>query len=108
MFKLSSVSTGTFLVGEVAENEVANASVLFTDTDGLVYSTLFNAVDDLSTLNINESSVYYSEGAIEIEEINTTKVYVSGTFWFTAYNDSGVENVNFNQGVFYQVSFVTE
>ena len=66
----------------------------------ILYSTLFSAVDD--------PTVYYSEGQIEIDDINTAEGFISGKFWFTAYDSTGITKVNFNQGVFYEVPFVNE
>ncbi|WP_159022500.1 DUF6252 family protein [Formosa sp. L2A11] len=107
--ELPALKVGTYYVGQTTDADVvADAKAIFTDADGVVYSTLYNAEDSLTTPNIDESVVYYSEGQIEIEEINTVKGYVSGVFWFTAYTGLGTEKVDFNQGVLYQVPFVTE
>jgi hypothetical protein len=106
--ELPELKTGTYLVGVVGEDENATATGTFTDETGVTYSTLYNAVDNISTPNIDESVVYYSEGAIEVTDINTTEGYVSGVFWFTAYTNSGENKVDFNEGVFYEVPFVTE
>ncbi|MFB9051676.1 DUF6252 family protein [Formosa undariae] len=72
----------------------------FTDVNGIEYSTLFSAV--------NDPTVFYSEGIISITELNGVEGYVSGEFWFTAYDNDGLEKININQGVFFRVPFKTE
>ncbi|MDW5287304.1 DUF6252 family protein [Formosa sp. PL04] len=96
-------STGLDTLG-VAKTSKA----IYKDAEGTIYSTLYSAVDNPETPNIDESLVSYSEGEVNIIEINNSEGYVSGEFWFTAYDSTGVNKVNFNQGVFYQVPLVTE
>ncbi|QDO93535.1 hypothetical protein FNB79_05930 [Formosa sediminum] len=106
--ELPELSIGTYLFGTVSEDQVATATATFTNKEGVVYSTLFNATDNLSTPNIDESAIYYAEGTIEINDINTAEGYISGEFWFTAYTELGGDKVDLNQGVFYEVPFVSE
>ncbi|WP_299777835.1 DUF6252 family protein [uncultured Formosa sp.] len=105
--EIPALEIGTYYVGK-ARDEMVNAKAVFTNATGVEFSTLYSADDSLTTPNIDESTVYYSEGEIQIEEINTTEGYISGVFWFTAYNELGTEKVDFNQGVFYRVPIIAE
>lgn len=84
------------------------SKVTYEDTEGTIYSTLYSAVDNPDTPNIDESLIYYSEGEVNISEINNSEGSVTGEFWFTAYDSTGLNKVSFNQGVFFEVPFVTE
>lgn len=67
----------------------------FTATDATVFSTL-NAPDP-------SVQIFPSDGLIEITEFNTVNNTVTGTFRFNAFTDSGLDSVNFIDGVFFQV-----
>ncbi len=85
---------GTFNLG----GDNANVAI-FRDLNGVVYSTA-NAPDP-------SLSLYPADGQIIVEDIsNTQPKTVTGTFWFNAFTEDGLRAVNFNEGVFYQVSLV--
>lgn len=65
----------------------------FEDANGVIYST--NLLPD------PELSFYPPDGEIEITQVTSTSV--SGRFWFNAYSQTGMETVNFSQGVFFDV-----
>ncbi|PNQ75104.1 hypothetical protein C1T31_02915 [Hanstruepera neustonica] len=65
----------------------------FEDSDGVFYST--NRLPD------PELSFYPPDGEIEITQVTATSV--SGRFWFNAFSNSGMETVNFSQGVFFDI-----
>ncbi|MGJ5642628.1 DUF6252 family protein [Formosa sp. S-31] len=82
---------------------VESTTVAYFNDGETEYSTAFNPVDDPETEE-NESLIYPAEGEIVIDEINSLQGYVSGSFWFRAYDNLGEQAVNFSQGVFYEVS----
>lgn len=85
---------GTFNLG----GDNANVAI-FRDFNGVVYSTA-NAPDP-------SLSLYPADGQIIVEDIsNTQPKTVTGTFRFNAFTEDGLRAVNFNEGVFYQVSLV--
>ncbi|WP_435136736.1 DUF6252 family protein [Formosa sp. A9] len=98
-----SIPSATIDTFQLGAGKIANAN--YTNASDTLYSTLYNPVDDPSTPE-DESLVYYAEGEIVIDDINTTENYVSGSFWFTAYDGLGEHGVNFNKGVFYRVPFL--
>lgn len=72
---------------------------IFRDANGIVFSTA-NPPDP-------SVSLYPVEGQIIVEDvINTTPKTLSGTFWFHAYTQNGMESVAFSQGVFHKVPLV--
>ncbi|CDF80883.1 hypothetical protein BN863_31710 [Formosa agariphila KMM 3901] len=99
-------SNGNDTLFELGAGKTPKATYL--DANNVMYTTLFSAVNDTLTTNIDESVIFHSEGQIEIDDINNTEGFVSGKFWFTAYDSLGLNKVNFNNGVFYQVPFSTE
>ncbi|MEH6534967.1 MAG: DUF6252 family protein [Psychroserpens sp.] len=69
------------------------------DANGVVYSTA-NDPDP-------SFSLYPVEGQIIVESIiNTTPKTMTGTFWFYAFTNDGLQTVNFNEGVFHKVPIV--
>lgn len=85
---------GTFNLG----GNNANVAI-YRDADGVVYSTA-NMPDP-------SLSLYPAVGQIIVEDIsNTEPKTVTGTFRFNAFTEDGLRTVNFNEGVFYQVSLV--
>lgn len=70
------------------------------------YATLIDINEVLwSTENTPDPSIqiYPANGVINLTEFNTEKATVSGSFYFNAFNDSGLSSINFNEGVFYNV-----
>lgn len=85
---------GTFELGGQSGNVA-----IFKDIDGTVYSTA-NAPDP-------SLSLYPAEGQIIVEDINNANPKaIRGTFWFHAYTADGLRTLNFNEGVFYNVSLL--
>lgn len=65
----------------------------FEDLNGVLYST--NSLPDPSF------QLYPPDGEIDITQVTSTSV--SGTFWFNAFSQSGLQTVNFSQGVLFDV-----
>lgn len=65
----------------------------FFDAEGRRFST--NSLPD------PVFQLYPPDGEIEITQLTATSV--SGRFWFNAFTQSGLETVNFSQGVFFDV-----
>ncbi|WP_040280394.1 DUF6252 family protein [Psychroserpens damuponensis] len=69
------------------------------DQNGVVYST-GNDPDP-------GFSLYPVEGQIIVESVqDTNPKTMTGTFWFYAFTDDGMQTVNFNEGVFHNVPIV--
>ena len=86
--KVPSVSVGTYVLGNVPSMEAS-----FQDSN-----TLF------STNNIgNQGPFNFSDGEIVIEEIDFVNNIFTGTFRFNAFDSSGLNSVNFIEGVFHQL-----
>ena len=79
---------------------IANKNVaIFKDANGVVYSTA-NAPDP-------SLSVYPANGQIIVDDIsNTTPKTIRGTFWFNAYTADGLNYINFNEGVFFNIPLI--
>ena len=71
----------------------------FVDQDGVVYSTKFDPDPSIQ--------VYPADGEIIVESFDTVdgRQTVTGTFWFNAFTEDGLQQVNFNVGHFYRVPF---
>jgi len=82
-------SVGVYNIGNVASKAV------FRDEFETVYST--NSVPDPSI------QLYPSEGNIIIEEFNIVEKTVTGTFYFHAFDNTGLNSVVMNRGFFYNV-----
>lgn len=82
---------GTFELGGDTDNVA-----IFRDANGVVYSTANTPDPSLS--------VYPPNGQIIVDDIsNTTPKTIRGTFWFNAYTADGLNYINFNEGVFYNI-----
>ena len=79
----------------VYDVETTNALATLLDINGMLWSTE-NTPD-------GEVQPYPANGIIEIKEVNLDEAYVSGEFFFNAYNTSGMTAVNFNEGFFHKV-----
>ncbi len=88
---IPSVAVGTYTIGEIAGRE---AKVI--TADGTVYST--NNRPDESI------SVYPELGEVKIEEIGLNTF--TGTFEFLAFDESGLNSIGYNEGLFYRVPLV--
>ncbi|WP_397364502.1 DUF6252 family protein [Olleya sp. R77988] len=78
-------------------NEVSSA--IYEDALGTVYST--NSVPHPSV------QIYPAEGTITITEYNLIERTVSGTFFFHAFDNTGLNSENFNKGYFYNVPILS-
>ncbi|WP_141675533.1 DUF6252 family protein [Formosa haliotis] len=70
-------------------------------------ATYTNSMNEFSTAFSGTELIELSDGEIVIDEINTAEGYVSGSFWFTAFDQNNENSVNFNRGVFYKVPITT-
>ena len=87
----SSELNGVFELSGDSENVA-----IYVDTNGTVFSTK-NVPDP----NI---SIFPKFGEINIENVdNENPRNISGTFWFYAYTEDGLNSINFNEGVFYKI-----
>lgn len=50
--------------------------------------------------------IYPAGGQINLTDVNTEEAYVSGTFYFNAFTNSGLTAANFNEGNFYKIPLV--
>ncbi|RNC87764.1 MAG: hypothetical protein ED556_00825 [Winogradskyella sp.] len=82
--------TGEYQLGGNNQNEAR-----FRDANGVVYSTL-NAPDP-------SVQVFPSDGVIDIEIVDAANNLATGTFWFNAFTEDGLNSINFSSGVFFQV-----
>jgi len=88
--KTQSANVGTYLLGGGSSSEAS-----FVSTQDIAYSTN-NEPDPII-------QIYPADGEIMITEYSESGNAVSGTFWFNAFSDSGLNKVNFSQGIFYEV-----
>jgi hypothetical protein len=87
----SSESNGVFELSGDSDNVA-----IYVDTNGTVFSTK-NVPDP----NI---SIFPKFGEINIENVdNENPRNISGTFWFYAYTEDGLNSINFIEGVFYKI-----
>ncbi|WP_299339066.1 DUF6252 family protein [uncultured Psychroserpens sp.] len=87
-------TAGVYNIGSDSPNVA-----IFKDANGIVYSTANEPDPSLS--------LYPVEGQIIIENIiDTNPKTITGTFWFYAYSEDGLQTVNFNEGVFHKVPLV--
>ncbi|MBU2939074.1 hypothetical protein KO494_05915 [Lacinutrix sp. C3R15] len=90
VLKTQSASVGSYLLGEGSSSEAT-----FVSTQDIAYSTN-NEPDPII-------QIYPADGEIVITDYSESGNAVSGTFWFNAFSESGLNKVNFSQGVFYEV-----
>ena len=81
---------GEYALGGNNQNEAR-----YRDDNGVMYSTL-NAPDE-------SVQVFPSDGVVEIENIDSENNTATGTFWFNAFTEDGLNTINFSSGVFFQV-----
>lgn len=86
--KVPSAAVGTYIVGDWITLEAR-----YTDGNGTVFTT--NNSPDPSV------SIYPEYGFIKIDEINNNTF--TGTFEFLAFDESGLNSVGYNEGVFFKV-----
>ena len=67
----------------------------YIDAQGVEYSTKYDPDPSVQ--------LYPANGQIIIESFDTEANTVTGTFWFNAFTESGLGEVNFSQGHFYRV-----
>lgn len=86
---VNSVSPGIYDV------ETTSALATLLDINGMLWSTENTPDTDVQP--------YPASGIIDIREVNLEEGYVSGEFYFNAYNSSGMTSVNLNEGFFYKI-----
>jgi len=76
----------------------------------VVGTTSFGSLLDINdvfytTNNTPDPSVqlFPASGVIDLREVNFEEGYVSGEFYFNAFNSSGLTSINVNKGFFYKV-----
>ncbi|TYB69411.1 hypothetical protein ES676_14230 [Bizionia saleffrena] len=78
--------------------QTSSASATLLDINGMLWSTENTPDPDVH--------VYPASGIITIKEVNVVEGYVSGAFYFNAYNSSGMTSVTMNEGFFHKVPLV--
>lgn len=68
------------------------------DIDGVFYSS--NNFPDPSV------QLYPAAGMIDLKDVNLEEGYVSGEFYFNAFNSSGLTSINVNKGFFHKVPLI--
>ncbi|MGB1307771.1 MAG: DUF6252 family protein [Oceanihabitans sp.] len=87
---ISSTSVGTYTLGDGSANKAQ-----FFNPQELEFSTNNNPDPSIQ--------VYPAGGEIIINEYNASSNKITGTFWFNAFSETGLNGVNFSQGVFYRI-----
>lgn len=95
-----SLTTTSTLAGNYPLGGENLSEARFTDAEGVVYSTL-NSPD-------SSVQVYPSDGLIEIIDAQNTAEGATGTFWFNAFTEDGLQSVNFIEGNFFMVPIAGE
>ncbi|WP_052184284.1 DUF6252 family protein [Psychroserpens sp. Hel_I_66] len=86
--KIPTVAVGTYVLGDVDSMEGR-----YVDANGTVYST--NNRPDPSV------SIYPEYGFVKLDEINNNTF--TGTFQFLAFDESGLNSIGYNEGIFFRV-----
>ncbi|RLJ65662.1 hypothetical protein CLV86_1239 [Lacinutrix venerupis] len=80
----------------------------------VVETTSFGSLRDIedvlySSNNTPDPSVqvYPASGQIDLKEVNVLEGYVSGEFYFNAFNSSGLTSINVNKGFFFKVPLLS-
>jgi len=81
---------GTYELGGANSSEAR-----FIDAQGVAYSTKYDPDPSVQ--------LYPANGQIIIESFDTEANTVTGTFWFNAFTETGLGEVNFSQGHFYRI-----
>ena len=89
-FTVPNIEVNTYWLGRGSSSKAE-----FLDSEEILYST--NSDPDPSF------SLYPADGELIIDQI--TESTISGTFWFNAYSSSGLETVNFSQGVLFDIPY---
>lgn len=92
ILKINNAGVGTFTLHENSASEAQ-----FVNGLGEVYST--------KNLPDESLQLYPPDGEIIIDDFDVVKNRVSGSFWFNAFTNTGLETINFNEGIFYRVNF---
>jgi len=95
---------------EIITLEVNSASIgLFDVAETTSSGSLFDINEVLfSSNNFPDPTIqlYPASGVIELLEVDLEKGYVSGEFYFNAFNTSGLSSVNVNKGFFHRVPLI--
>ena len=90
---LAAATVGSYELGK------GKTSTVTFKQENIIYSTQYDGV---------EYPVYLSDGKVTIEEVNAETKNIKGTFYFNSYDSTGTKYMNFSEGVFYNLSYVTE
>lgn len=90
VLKMASSNVSTYVLGSGSSSEAS-----FSNVDDIAHSTN-NDPDPII-------QIYPADGEIVITDYSDSGSKVSGTFWFNAFSESGLNKVNYSQGVFYQI-----
>ncbi|TXD82580.1 hypothetical protein ESY86_14085 [Subsaximicrobium wynnwilliamsii] len=90
--RVPTVQVGTYVLGEVNAREAQVVTV-----DGTVYSTNNRPADSIS--------LYPELGFVKIDEISNNTF--TGTFEFLVFDESGLNSIGYNEGIFYRVPLVS-
>ena len=80
-------------IGEFDLYGIINHSAIFQD-DQFQYSTENNFVGSIG---------FHRQGKVIINEFNTENNYISGYFYFDAFDFSGQNTINISDGIFYRI-----
>ena len=90
--------------------EVNSTALGLHDVTETISNGSLRDIDDVlySTNNFPDPSVqlYPATGIIDIKEVNIEGGFVSGEFYFNAFNSSGLTSININKGFFHKVPLV--
>ena len=104
---LSIIGTNNF---ETITLEVNSTAIGPHDVTETISSGSLMDIDDVlySSNNVPDPSVqlYPAAGVIDLKEVNIEGGYVSGEFYFNAFNSSGLTSVNVNKGFFHKVPLI--
>ncbi|WP_298900663.1 DUF6252 family protein [uncultured Psychroserpens sp.] len=92
VLKIPNVTVGTYVLGNVNSREAR-----YIDGNGTVFST--NNTPDPSV------SIYPELGFVRLDEISNNTF--SGTFEFLAFDESGLNSIGYNEGVFFRVPLIS-
>ena len=98
-FETITIQVSSTAIGIYDVTESVSTSGALLDIDDVFYSS--NNTPDPSV------QLYPASGIINLQEVNTERGYVSGEFYFNAFNSSGLTSVNVNKGVFFKVPLVS-
>jgi hypothetical protein len=93
-FETITLQTNSAAIG-LYDVSQTNSYAALIDINDIVYST--NNFPDPSV------QLYPAAGVIDLKDVNIEEGYVSGEFYFNAFNSSGLSSININKGLFFKV-----